>query len=204
MMGESPQTNSSSVKIHVTNMDSLDEFEGVSMVNNDYLPKLQSWINKKKYSCSENYNAGHMEHESVLSLQVDIFKFNLTRLEKSDMEKIKEEMEQLKHERLMLDREMKLFNFHFFSSMGKDNKFQNMNQQFGGFGVNQAQSHTIFSVDQLYHTIHGTGIVEVKENQAAPEQPFVANDHIMEPSAFSDEHSRSNLNHSVNPALFPD
>ena len=31
------------------------------------------------------------------------------------MDKIKEEMEQLKHERLMIDREMKLFNFYFFS-----------------------------------------------------------------------------------------
>jgi hypothetical protein len=66
--------------------------------------------------------------------------------------------------------------------------------------VNQAQNHTIFSVEQLYHTIQGTGVVEVRDNQGAPEQALVANDHIMEPSAFSDEHSRSNLNHSANPA----
>ena len=36
------------------------------------------------------------------------------------MEKIKEEMEALKQERLMIDREMKLFNFHFFSMTNKD------------------------------------------------------------------------------------
>ena len=32
--------NGSNVKIHVTNLDSLDEYEGISIVNNDYLPKL--------------------------------------------------------------------------------------------------------------------------------------------------------------------
>jgi hypothetical protein len=36
------------------------------------------------------------------------------------MEKIKEEMEALKQERLMIDREMKLFNFHFFSMTNRD------------------------------------------------------------------------------------
>lgn len=46
------------------------------------------------------------------------------------MEKIKEEMEALKQERLMIDREMKLFNFHFFSMINKDG-----NQMFkGGMG----------------------------------------------------------------------
>lgn len=52
--GMGSSTNGSNVKIHVTNLDSLDEYEGISIVNNDYLPKLQSWINKKKYSCTEN------------------------------------------------------------------------------------------------------------------------------------------------------
>ena len=51
-----PAGNGSNVKIHVTNLDSLDEYEGVSTVNNDYLPKLQSWVNKKKYSCTEKYS----------------------------------------------------------------------------------------------------------------------------------------------------
>lgn len=36
------------------------------------------------------------------------------------MEKIKEEMDALKQERLMIDREMKLFNFHFFSMTNRD------------------------------------------------------------------------------------
>lgn len=117
-------SSGSSVKIHVTNMDSLDEYEGISLVNNDYMPKLQSWIQKKKYSCTENYHTGaatgHEDHESILSLQVDIFKFMLKKLDKSDMDKIKEEMDCLKQERLMIDREMKLFNFHFFSLCSKD------------------------------------------------------------------------------------
>jgi len=48
--GHAPQNNDgTNVKIHVTNLDSLDEYEGNSTVNTDYLPKLQSWINKKKY-----------------------------------------------------------------------------------------------------------------------------------------------------------
>lgn len=61
-------TTGSNVKIHVTNLDSLDEFEGTSLVNNDYLPKLQSWINKKKYNCSENFSgmSGQCDDEDAL------------------------------------------------------------------------------------------------------------------------------------------
>jgi hypothetical protein len=161
--------SASNVKIHVTNNDTLDEYEGQSLVNNDYMPKLQSWIQKKKFSCTENYRTGHEDHESILELQVDIFKFALRKIEKSDMEKIREEMESLKQERLMIDREMKLFNFHFFSSHTKDSKshsygMNNLNHQFGGFGVNgQANHGTIFSVEQLYHVIPCQGIVEVRD-----------------------------------------
>lgn len=117
-----PAGNGSNVKIHVTNLDSLDEYEGVSTVNNDYLPKLQSWVNKKKYSCTEKYSeyGQQVESDDLLQLQVDIFKFWLKKIDKSDMEKIKEEMEALKQERIMIDREMKLFNFHFFSMTNKD------------------------------------------------------------------------------------
>ena len=53
--------------------------------------------------------------QDLLLLQVDIFKFWLKKIDKSDIEKIKEEMEALKQERLMIDREIKLFNFQFFS-----------------------------------------------------------------------------------------
>jgi hypothetical protein len=38
--GMNSGSNGSNVKIHVTNLDSLDEYEGTSIVNNDYLPKL--------------------------------------------------------------------------------------------------------------------------------------------------------------------
>ena len=193
--------SASNVRIHVTNNDTLDEYEGQSLVNNDYMPKLQSWIQKKKFSCTENYrtgaHTGHEDHESVLELQVDIFKFGLKKIEKSDMDKIKEEMEALKHERLMIDREMKLFNFHFFSTHAKDNKphaygMNNLNQQFGGFGVNSAANHgTIFSVEQLYHVIPCTGVVEVRDAAPQADHPMI-NDHNLEPSAFSDELSRSN------------
>jgi hypothetical protein len=51
----------------------------------------------------------------------------LKKIEKSDMEKIREEMEALKQERLMIDREMKLFNYHFFSVMNKDAAPRNQN-----------------------------------------------------------------------------
>lgn len=76
-------------------------------------------MNKKKYSCTEKYSDGH-ETEDSLQLQVDIFKFALKKIDKSDMEKIKEEMEALKQERIMIDREMKLFNFHFFTLNNKE------------------------------------------------------------------------------------
>lgn len=80
----------------------------------------------------------------------------LKKIDKSDMEKIREEMDALKQERLMIDREMKLFNFHFFSSHTKENKgygMNHLNNQFNGFGVNGPSHGTIFSVEQLYHNI---------------------------------------------------
>ena len=83
------------------------------------------------------------------------------------MEKIKEEMEALKQERVMIDREMKLFNFHFFTLNNKEvqhktglgpGSINGLNQQFGGFGMGSGP--TIFSVDQLYHTIMCQGVIE--------------------------------------------
>lgn len=68
----------------------------------------------------------------------------------------------------MIDREMKLFNFHFFTLNNKETPMKSglgpgsmngLGQQFGGFGMNLGP--TVFSVDQLYHTIQCQGFIEV-------------------------------------------
>lgn len=193
----SAQSQGSKVKIHVTNLETLDEFEGNHAINTDYLPKLQSWINKKKYQCLEQYPTA--DDDLLLQLQVDIFKFMLKKIEKSDMEKIKEEMEALKQERLMIDREMKLFNYHFFTMVGRDHTqhkgqiFPNVNQ---GFNLGHT---TIFSVEQLYHQFQGQGVIEARDGSGAPHADVNPaanmlgdpNSPNLEPSAFSDELSRS-------------
>ena len=156
--------------------------------------------------CTDSYNQyGHHDvDEEGLQLQVDIFKFYLKKIEKSDMEKIKEEMEALKLERLQIDREMKLFNFYFFSMTNKEsshksglgpNSFNSMN-----FGYGSQNGHTIFGVEQLFYCIKAQGIVEIANSGAAPpqngDQPMIGSGENtnLEASAFSDELSRSNNN----------
>ena len=74
----------SSVIIHASNTETLDDYQSELLkVEADHLPKIQSWIDKRKFRISPN--------EKTLELTVgDLFKYSLDRQEKSDMEKIRE------------------------------------------------------------------------------------------------------------------
>lgn len=49
-------------------------------------------------------------------MTIDIFSFVLEKVEKSEMDKIREEMEVLRNERRAIEREMKMFSFLFFGA----------------------------------------------------------------------------------------
>jgi len=78
----------------------------------EYLPKLIKWINKKKFKCQ--VIKGEQGREE-LELEVEIFKYKLNKKNKTDFDKVREEMRNLKNDKLSIDREMKLFNFYFFT-----------------------------------------------------------------------------------------
>ena len=68
----------------------------------DYIPKLQKWISRKKFSCDEDMDD--------LQLQIgSIFSFTLPKSTKSDAEIVREELRQLRNEKVLLMRDFKLF-----------------------------------------------------------------------------------------------
>ena len=74
----------------------------------DYIPKLQKWIERKKYKCDEEMDD--------LELQIgSLFTFTLPKSSKSDAEVVREELRQLKQEKMSLMRDFKLFQHYFFN-----------------------------------------------------------------------------------------
>lgn len=68
---------------------------------------MQKWIEKQKFSCDESLEDLH--------LQVQIFNFRLAKSEKTDAELVREELKELKREKVALMKDFKLFQHYFFS-----------------------------------------------------------------------------------------
>jgi len=71
------------VSVRVKNTDTLDEYRGESFCNPLFFEKISQWIKKKKYDCKAINNNSEME------LKVEIFKFPLKKVPKSDVEILK-------------------------------------------------------------------------------------------------------------------
>ena len=96
------------IELTVKNVDTLQQFTNQAHFDLDYIPKLQKWIDQKKFRCDEE-----MED---LQLQIGaIFSFTLPKSTKSDAELVREELRQLKREKLLLMRDFKLFQHYFFN-----------------------------------------------------------------------------------------
>lgn len=93
--------------ISVKNVDNLDEFSSKTFIQPEYIPKLQKWIEKNKFKCEETIDD--------VKLKVQIFDFNLKKSEKTDTEVIRDEMNDIKKENMVLMRDMKLFQHYFFN-----------------------------------------------------------------------------------------
>lgn len=77
---ENPSPN---LSLRVKCTTSQDEWRGNAFLNNQYLDKCHRWVNKGKYQCVTLNNNSEME------LKVQIFKFNLKKVEKTDLESLK-------------------------------------------------------------------------------------------------------------------
>ena len=96
------------IELTVKNNDTLEQFTNQAYLDTDYLPKMQKWIDRNKFVCSEELDD--------LQLTVGtIFAFNLSKSSKSDAEVVKEELRDLKREKVLLMRDFKLFQHYFFN-----------------------------------------------------------------------------------------
>lgn len=90
------------IELTVKNVDTLQQFTNKAHLDTDYIPKLQKWIDKKRYTCDE-------EMDDV-QLQIgQLFTFTLPKSTKSDEELVREELRELKREKMLLMRDFKLF-----------------------------------------------------------------------------------------------
>ena len=92
----------------VKNVDTLQQYTTTAHMDLDFIPKIQKWVGRQKYVCDEQMD----------DLQISIgsiFNFTLQRSTKSDAELVKEELADLKREKVSLMRDFKLFQHYFFS-----------------------------------------------------------------------------------------
>ena len=101
------------LNIKVKNTDTLDEYRGTALLNQSYSKKMDSWIKKGKYQCQS------LNNNSELELKVEIFKFNLKKVPKTEVELLKQELCAMRKENQRIKGEQKLFRYYFLH-MWKD------------------------------------------------------------------------------------
>ena len=106
------------VRLRVKNTASLDEFIGETYLNPQYLEKVQRWVRKNKFSCTALNNDLEME------LKVEIFKFQLQKQSKGDIETLKQDIATMRKENAQLKGQMKLFRYYFLN-LWRDKQHRN-------------------------------------------------------------------------------
>ena len=71
----------------------MEEYSKKAHIEADYLPKIQKWISRRKFTVDESGT-------NELKLSIDkTFDFNIKRSTKSDAEQIREELGEIKKEK---------------------------------------------------------------------------------------------------------
>ena len=78
--------NEAQISINLVDQLSKEEFEGKSDFNADFMPKLQKWINQKRFQVSECDDGSRNVRIS------DMFDFKVEKKEKTDVEKVEAEL----------------------------------------------------------------------------------------------------------------
>ena len=100
---------SSNVTLRVKNTDTLDEYRCETYCNPQFFEKVTRWIKKRKYECKMLNNNSEME------LKVEIFKFALQKVPKTDVEILKQEICQMRKEHNEMSGEQKMFRYYFLN-----------------------------------------------------------------------------------------
>jgi len=136
------------LNIRVKCSTTQEEFKGQAFLQTQFIDKLQKWVNKGKFSCVAMNNNTEME------LRVQIFKFQLKKLEKSDIESLKQEVCQMRKDNEKLKGELKLFRYYFLH-LWKD-KFKKDIQQPEN---NEFRHSLIQNTGKLYDTVEANGLI---------------------------------------------
>jgi len=97
------------IGLYVKNLDSYDEYSTTVKIDNQYLDKVRKWIEKRKYTCTPIADSNQLR----LSIN-EMFCHVLTKIERDDLEMLKDEYKAMKQLDEAVKREVRLFNFHFF------------------------------------------------------------------------------------------
>ena len=105
--------NEPNILIYAKNLETLDEYSLQSIFQEEHFPQLERWIQKKKYTCKilEDDEGRPVE----LAINVEIFSFTLRKLKKKEEKLLQEELIILRKQNEKIKKEIKLFNFYFFS-----------------------------------------------------------------------------------------
>lgn len=125
-----------------------DEFKGQAYLNTQYIDKLQRWVNKSKFNCIQLNNNTEME------LRVQIFKFHLKKVEKTDIETLKQDICTMRKDNEKLKGELKLFRYYFLH-LWRDKYRKDINQY-----ENQEFRHNLVqTTNKLYDNVEANGLI---------------------------------------------
>jgi len=93
------------LEVLAKNMDNLQEYTSLTWFEPSHIAKLQKWIQKNKFTCTEQMQD--------VNLKVDIFEFTLKKSDKPDNEILKEEIQNLQDMTREVMVEEKLFHYYF-------------------------------------------------------------------------------------------
>lgn len=136
------------IQIIVKNSDNLDEFTVKTYIEPEYIPKLQKWIEKNKFICEETIDD--------IKLHVQIFNFKLRKSNKTEVQVLKEEINDIKSENTSLMRDMKLFQHYFFNFWKERSREVLLERPY-------LVDNIIESPQNLYNICEGVGYVEVEQ-----------------------------------------
>jgi hypothetical protein len=135
------------IEIIVKDTQNLNEYSATVTFDQAYLPKLLSWIQKRRFCVNEQAS------DDKILLRVDIFSFELKlRQAGGDLASMIQELRSVRAERESIMRDIKLFNF-FFLNVFNETEFKNSKSQGALCKIPQNQiDKYVENPDQLFVT----------------------------------------------------
>ncbi|CDW88536.1 UNKNOWN [Stylonychia lemnae] len=138
--------NKPNLNIRVKNTDTLDEYRGQAYLNTAFNEKMNRWIKKGKYQCKMFNNNAELE------LRVEIFKFMLKKVPKTEVELLKQELCMMRKENQRIKGEQKLFRYYFL------NMWKDRSRQFF-YDKPEMRMELLESSQNLYDQSEATGVI---------------------------------------------